>query len=334
MPLDLNMMSASVRIIGDVPDRTLIGHHRGPIGTGFLMAVPSETDPATSFGYVVTAHHVLDGQSRVQVQAPNPLIVSGDSLLDPEPVTDWRQPLPRVDLAVASFGCTVDDGHGTPVTGALHFGQHVTPANAVPPLGGIVHYIGLFEPYNRTMARSGTFGALFQNGIRHDGDYEYPCHLFDCRSYKGFSGSPCYSTHSFAKLDPIDREAFPYPVPPAMEKELPLSAILDLTLLCGMFTEYVENVDIEPGDPISKYGVGIMLPSLFIWMALYTKELRDERLEKEAMDEEASSQTGPQTKKASIPTGERIGEDEFERFEELARQLANTPKPPEDKTAQ
>src|SRR2546426_179594 len=108
MPLDFQMMNASVRIIGDVPDRTTIGYHRGPIGTGFLVAVPSEADPASRYGYVVTAHHVLDGQTRVEVQAPDPRTIEREDLLDPVEVSDWRQPLDKVDLALAPFTAVVD----------------------------------------------------------------------------------------------------------------------------------------------------------------------------------------------------------------------------------
>src|SRR4051794_11106013 len=101
MPLELSMMNASVRIIGDVPDKSPVGHHRGAIGTGFMISILSEYDPSYRYGYVVTAHHVLDGQtpSRIQVQAADPRTLGREELLPPIEVTDWRQPIRKVDLA-------------------------------------------------------------------------------------------------------------------------------------------------------------------------------------------------------------------------------------------
>jgi hypothetical protein len=322
MPLDLNMMNASVRIVGDVPDKSLIGYHRGPVGTGFMVAVASEADPAIRYGYVVTAHHVLDGQSQIEVQVLDPLVVGREQLLPPVPISDWRQPLPRVDLAIAPFSSEVTREDGVPVTAALRVEKHFLPPKYSPMLGGHVYYIGVFDPENRVMARSGTLGALFQEDVGHDGDYVYLSHFVDCRSYMGFSGSPCYVQYSFAKLTPM--EEFPLPMLPLMEEQFPLGGVLDLVLLCGMFTEHVDER--VPGEAVSKYGVGVMLPSQYIWAALETPALRDERREWDKMNKETrEDDAGPQIRKASIQA-DTLTENEFERFQDLTRKLVNTPK--------
>lgn len=330
MPLQNDMMNASVRVVGDIPDKTVVGYHRGPIGTGFLVAIESEADPSTAYSYVVTAHHILGGQSRIEVQAPSPLTIGEENLMEPEEVLEWIQPIPKMDVAIAPFGCALDRGDGVEVTAALTLDRHFLPMNCAPPLGGHVYYIGLFDPLNRAMARSGTLGALFQKDIDHDGDYSYQSHLVDCRSYKGFSGSPCYVVFSFAKLTEINLETLQLPTPPGMRKEFPLGAILDQTLLCGMFTEYIEADDSEV---ISRYGVGIMLPSQFILAALHTKEMVDQRREWDAMNDAEKDESGPRVKKASIQT-DAGADDEFQRFQELTAQLVNTPKPKKDEAQQ
>jgi hypothetical protein len=42
-----------------------------------------------------------------------------------------------------------------------------------------------------------------QHGIPHDGDYGYRTHLVDCRSYGGFSGSPCFVELAYPGLIPM-----------------------------------------------------------------------------------------------------------------------------------
>jgi hypothetical protein len=62
MPLDRGMLDCAVRI-------TSLG---SLLGTGFLVTVPSETLAGVRWGYIVTAHHVVDKQIEIDVQAPDP----------------------------------------------------------------------------------------------------------------------------------------------------------------------------------------------------------------------------------------------------------------------
>jgi trypsin-like peptidase len=327
MPLDLHMMNASVRIIGDVPDRTKIGHHRGAIGTGFMIAVPSEYNPAWRYGYVVTAHHVLDGQTRIEVQAPDPRSLGREELLDPVEVSDWKRPLKGVDLAIAPFAASVDEG-GVPVMSALAIDRHLLAEHQSPSLGGTIHYIGIFDPLDRPMARSGTLGALFQDGIEHDGDYDYQCHLADCRTYEGFSGSPCYIQYTFSKLTESDTKTWPFPPNPLVDQERPIGATMDIVLLCGMLTEHVETK--KPDAAASKYGVVMILPHQYIWTALRHPELLADRREADKLIRAEDDESKPGPKKASVQPEFAPPEDEFERFEDLTQRLVNTPKPKPD----
>jgi hypothetical protein len=56
--LHIDMIHSAVRIIGSVhDDRLVTGERREPVGTGFLVTVPSETIEGLRYGYVLTAHH-------------------------------------------------------------------------------------------------------------------------------------------------------------------------------------------------------------------------------------------------------------------------------------
>ena len=103
MPLDLSQLDSVVRIIGDLPDPSMrTGQRRGVLGTGFLCAVPSRNINGLRYPYVVTAHHVIEDQNRLEVQALVPLS-RGMELQAPVEIRDWIQPLENVDLALARF---------------------------------------------------------------------------------------------------------------------------------------------------------------------------------------------------------------------------------------
>jgi hypothetical protein len=306
MALSPSMMRAAVQIIGDRPDdRTILRTWRGAIGSGFLVGVPSAEHPGLRYCYVVTAHHVLDDQLHIEVRVPNPR--TNGEFHPPVTVSDWRQPILKLDLALAPFPAL-----GMNVSG-LAIEDNVMPPNLMPTLGGTVFYIGLFDPLNRSMARSGTIGALDQEGLEHDGDYEYMAHLVDCRSYEGFSGSPCFSTAFFPILEPTE------PPVPLDGPEGRYGSVTNVSLLCGIFTQHVDTKGHR--DAVTRYGVGVMLPSDYIWEVFMSDEMKKER-EDWDRSQTAGKPRGPGLRKASVK-----GTDEYERFEELARHVANTPKP-------
>lgn len=313
MPMQKRMLSTAVRIIGD-----RAGGRRGTIGTGFVLAVPSETLAGVNHIHLVTAHHVIDAQPKVEMQASNLFV---PSVLYPAfEVSDWDQPLPEVDLAVAVLRHD-DEAGGDQVISGIEM-ESVMPPLTVPALGSAIHYIGYLEPLDRMMVRSGTIGALEQRGIKHQEPmYDYECHLVDCRSYTGFSGSPCFfpQMHPILKEQPKSQIAGLIP-----DGSPPVGGMAYFSVLCGMFTEYVEDRVPNPQGVVSRYGVGVMLPSREIWRALMTDEQRNKRRE---LDEERKpdEDSGPFLRQASLSD-----DDEYARFERLAKQLANTPKPDND----
>jgi hypothetical protein len=242
---------------------------------------------------------------------PKPL--APGELHEPLTITDWRRPLANLDLAIAPFPWP-EDGR-THVALAVQF--QFLPPHLHPPLAADIYYIGILTPLDRPMVRAGTLGALYQEGLDLTGDCEYTAHLVDCRSYDGFSGSPCFVEFAFPVLrteDPV------LPLPPEVQIDgRPRGVIDHLSILCGMFTEHL--IDREVGV-VSRYGVGVMLPSIEIWRSLMTAEMQNER---QAWDDEhraAAEAREPKLRKASAARQP----DEFSRFEDLARKLVNTPK--------
>jgi len=153
---------------------------------------------------------------------------------------------------------------------ALQVGVHLQHGlDNRPLLGALLHYVGLLAPLDRPMARSGTIGAIDQIGIEHDGGYVYPCHLIDCRSYGGFSGSPCFVEFPFPSLTP---RSPPVPIP---EPDEPVGRIRYVHLLCGMFTEHFDDED--PMKAVSRLGIGYVLPADLVYEGLMTPQAQEER---------------------------------------------------------
>jgi hypothetical protein len=101
-----HLLNSTARILGDVElvdlDATTLGTRRGTIGTGFCMKVMS---PAGAYGYVLTADHVLESQTDIEVQLPIPGLQG--KMFPPGRAAEWSRPLDDVDLAIcplASIG--------------------------------------------------------------------------------------------------------------------------------------------------------------------------------------------------------------------------------------
>jgi hypothetical protein len=148
-------------------------------------------------------------------------------------------------------------------------------------VGTQVFYIGLLSPLDRPMARSGTIGALDQEGIDHKDGFTYTAHLVDCRSYGGFSGSPVFAAVDYALL-----EAGESILPAPYGRDLPpMGRVATVHVLAGMFTQHL--TDRSPGGPVSLYGVGVMLRDKEIKAAIMSDGMKAERRERDALIEEA-----------------------------------------------
>jgi hypothetical protein len=234
-----------------------------PLGTGFVVTVRSESRDA-AYGYLITADHVVRNQFEIEVETGDPENVG--QLNPPRPIDSFRTPLPGVDLAIARFH------PGAAEHFALQLEHHVMPTQSIqgPRLGGLVYYVGVFQPLNRLIARSGTIAALNQT-IPHSGGYTYLAHLADCRSYGGFSGSPCFAEVTAATN--VHRDA---PYPTGLPPEIELMSLAHFQLLCGMFTGHFSD-KLSADGVTSRYGVGTLLRSDEIRTALMTNEAVEER---------------------------------------------------------
>jgi hypothetical protein len=302
MPLDTRVLNSVVRIssAGEL------------VGTGSIISVPSEANPRAGWSYVVTAHHVVAAAREIliEIEVPDPL-AEGRRLFPPVQCDDWRQPSPGVDLAIAPLPTEL-----VPRYQSASFSEFIPEATIVP-LGGEIIYLGIFAPLGIPMARAAILGTQ-EVPIKQPG-YEYKGDLVDCRSYGGFSGSPCFSLMDFATDEPPRVGDTERPRRPD-GSVIALNPISTLSLFCGIFTAHFSDEQ-AAGGVVSRYGVGVMLPCAYVREALMTDEAKNERREWDATREARVRQ--------DLPPLENAGADqtEFERFENLTRQLVNTPKP-------
>lgn len=274
MPLDPKVLNSVVRIssAGDLR------------GTGSIIGVMSDLIPKRLWPYLITAHHVIRSQVLIEIEVPDPL-THGD-LFEPVPVDNWEQPLPGVDLAIAPFPF---DAPGIPRYQAFPL-EYFVPDGSVVPLGGPILYLGIFAPLDRPMARAGNLAAL-DVPMKTD-EYSYQADLVDCRSYGGFSGSPCLSTMSYVIWDSEAAEQPPSVVPQDRDgNPLRLGNTATIGRFCGMFTAHYH--DENPEGAVSRYGVGVMLPSDYIRAALMTHE-QARREADEALIEKAARTRPPE----------------------------------------
>jgi hypothetical protein len=318
MPLKPDMLYTAVRItsVGDL------------CASGFILGVPSESDPRRIWRYIVTADHVVRNEIELAVEVPDPLSEHGE-LYPPVPIQDWRQPLPGVDLAIAPYLSHPSD---KPVA-ELNLDEHMMPEGSVPYLGGTIFYVGIFAIPEVPMVRSATLGALAMpvEYERTGHSYSYTGHLVDCRSYGGFSGSVCLAELTYARADlhaepplgPQTREMIRRP-----DGEMPTFwEPFHMASICGLFAAHFSD-DPAAGGPISHYGVGVMVPHRYIREALMTDEAKQERRTWDEHHGRMQAARQPNLRPASAsepPQG-----SEFENFEELTTKLVQTPKPKPD----
>jgi hypothetical protein len=280
MPLGPYMIHTVVRIIGDWRDPKTSKLARRVCGTGFYVRVPSEAGDG-HYSYIVTAHHVVDGQPNLDLVFPDPYNPGQVYPAQKTEGADWKQPIKGVDLAVLPFARP--DGFWV---NALEVGKNILPG--LPPdalLGMPFYYVGLLEPVDRPMVRSGTLGAIYQAGVEHTDDYEYVCHLADCRSYKGFSGSPCFLEIAMPGLEEVEP---PLPPEPGLGK---VGHMKYAHPVCGMVTWHLEPPKDHPES--SLFGVVAILPNDYIWKALVeSPRLVKERQEKDATPSEPETAIG------------------------------------------
>jgi hypothetical protein len=262
MALQQQMMNSVVRILGEYYAGTELAE-RGVIGTGFILTVDSEQHPGQKHGYLVTCAHVLDRQIDVEIQTFDS---ETGVVHSPQPLPKWWVPMPGVDVAVAPL----DEPQGDRNVIGVSSERHLIPTKLIQGvrLGGKVYNIGILAPLDRVMVRSGTVGAVDQVGIKHAEGYNYPAHLIDCRSYWGFSGSPCWIEIPVPLLTPVpiyDPDGEP------VTTSGPTGQMGYWLYMVGMLTEHL--AESAKGGATSLYGVATVLRGQEIRAALMADEV-------------------------------------------------------------
>jgi hypothetical protein len=303
VPLSWQFLNAAVRI----------SSAGSLLGTGFIVSVASEDEAleGVRWGYVITAHHVIRHQIEIDVEIQDPF--SGE-LQAPEKMQEWQQPLEGIDLALAPLPLRAERNYL-----AAHLELNVLSDEFQPLLGSSIYYVGIFAPVGRAMARSGTIGATEIPIRKSEEDYAYQADLVDCRSYEGFSGSPCYSQVAFG----VSNEKAEVPIPPAaLPDGTPrvLTPIYHQCQLSGMFTAHYE--DPEDDAVVSKYGVGVMIGAKEIRRALMGDDAKADRRDRDRKLKETREKEGPALSNVRAnPPGPRSRDDVLSDFEQISGPL-------------
>jgi hypothetical protein len=298
-----------------------ISSHGDLLGTGSIISVPSETIPGLRWPYIVTADHVIHNEDGIELEVPNPR--RNGELSQPIPSAPFVPASDAVDLAIAPF--PADQVERYQETRLEHF----IPEGHVAPLGGEIFYLGMFAPADVPMARAGTLGNI---DIPRESEtkgkrYSYQGDFVDCRSYAGFSGSPCFALMYFAALNMPGNVPDDF-LPERADGSRPeLVQVAVVANFCGIFVAHFDDPPLGR-DVESKYGVGVMLPCDYVRDALMTDDAIAERQKADAEWKQRKAAEGPQMQNVGAAEGEGNGESEWDRFEALTRQLVQTPKPP------
>jgi|SRR5579862_1389539 len=287
--------------------------------TGFLVTVDT---PVMAHPYVVTAAHAVEGSDQTFVQ-----------LADNEGVYNMNVPEWIVhgkhDVAVAPIEIDSDDD--VVFTGLDQFidepdalGDRFGPIE----LGDPVYFLGLLGKIpamvqdNIPIVRTGFLGALWQEDVPvkrtpHDETKFITAHLIDCRSFAGFSGSPCYLQKERVSVHPGN--------PPTIGMEW---RTLLFGLIGGHFDDWTgtqradvigeENTYSVSDDilaPVST-GVGYVIPAEYIRETL----MREELVQMRDVDEDAAEamKRREDERNAAVEDSMPLGdESEFDRFDSL-----------------
>jgi hypothetical protein len=236
-----------------------------PLGTGFVVSMLAPIQaPVYMHSYVVSAAHGLRNEHLETWVRFN---CEGGRTHD-EPVPKWYCH-PTQDVAVFPLG-HIDAPVVSATVPTFAFLDAERPPDLWPQLGDRVYFIGLLSSLtamaeaNIPMVRSGSLGRMYQENIPlRIGPNEMfninKGHLIDCRSYQGFSGSPCFVQFQPGHGKPLG------------------DATALLGLMAGHFDDWVEAE--VTGDifgtvrtPVNT-GVGIVVPAEAITDALNLDEL-------------------------------------------------------------
>lgn len=282
-------------------------------GTGFVVGVPS-AHPEGVFLYIATAAHVVRPCSSTFVRVNRP-----DGSVEDLPVDRWIFH-PFEDIAVTPvLGEDFGHSYGTAESfiGSARVDHHPAPGDDVF-FAGLLGQVRSMGERNIPMVRSGSIGALYQEGVPmrlpDDTVLHVRGHLIDCRSFGGFSGSPCF-VRFISGQGQTERLGLRYPI--------------QSTLLLGMVGGHFDlKASVALPDQEEKFkvpvaaGIAVVYPAESIVNTLEEDELVAERADDNARIEKEMRERESE----DAATADVAGEDQFARFQALAQRLVHVPK--------
>lgn len=261
MPLDESYRRGVVFIIGDGWDYIAKKAERKPVGTGFLILVPDESNTDKLHAYVVTAAHVVRKRNAIEVRVRT----ESQTVID-IPVSEWAFH-DTDDVAVAEIQF---DPAANVEYRAVMLDDALDRQSLLPRPGERVYFLGLLDGVPEMgkemipMVRSGTLAAYNQPGIPLEKSKTTTAHLIDCRSFRGFSGSPC-----FVQFDVWVKET----------SSGTIAARQD-TRLMGVLTGHYDDIERQKGQPTLELhiGVGVVVPIERVRDVVEGSKLRGDRL--------------------------------------------------------
>lgn len=189
-------------------------------GTGFVAGTPTE-DENIVIPWLVTAAHVVRWFAYTAVRLSQK---DGSAIDHPIELSDWRFH-DTEDLAICllhSLDASKIEVSPIPVEEFVGAKDTEFPVGVGDTVffGGLLGQVPSMGEGNVPMIRSGAIGALHQNGVPmrapDDTVIHVRGHLIDCRSFGGFSGSPCFVqfisgkhvTENFGFTAPIESTHF------------------------------------------------------------------------------------------------------------------------------
>lgn len=223
-----------------------------PVGTAFVAA-------SQHAEYAVTAGHVVSDKPQTYLR----LRTGNGGLMTAKNAGSWGVEDVPVTWTHHDGGDSVDLA-ATPLQGEVGRSRHrymsIKPGvGQRPRLADRVYYMGLLEPVGQMgdrlvpFIRSGTIGALDQEGIPVQGDgtmLSADGHILDCHGQGGFSGAPVFSYRSDVGYDVSEERARSLGRPPRPSKQETVS-------LLGVFLGYYRDSDAR--GPINT-GIGVVSP--------------------------------------------------------------------------
>lgn len=283
---------------------------RRPIGTGFFVDLTEHFDVSGQphelpLTYLVTCAHVLRGKPRFvrvtsrDLERPWPSV--GPAVdIELQPHDRWTcHPDPGTDVAVIPVDLSPDVYHFSTLRGSTKGSlTYLEFAHRPVSLGERVFFVGLLAlvdgmvEKNVPMVRSGTLGALWQEGIPVKFDpqttFKVVRHLIDCLAFGGFSGSPVFLHRDVpsVELHP-ERSSYGNPNLRAERRMVPVQKEREAVQFLGMFTGHFplrtgvlssSETEEAPGFEVDvNAGVGLVVPRECIWETLALQELVEDR---------------------------------------------------------